>query len=119
MQDDTTLMAESKEEVKSLLIRVKEESEKTVQKHQFFGTQPSLVHISHPYMTTGKTIALTIWNFVGKLFAFYYALYICHSFYSKEQVSFNFMASVIICSGFGAQENKICHCFHFFPFYFS
>ena len=30
MQDDTTLMAESKEEVKSLLIKVKEESEKTV-----------------------------------------------------------------------------------------
>ena len=71
-------------------------------KHQFFGTQPSLVHISHPYMTTGKTIALTIWNFVGKLFAFYYALYICHSFYSKEQASFNFMAAVPICSDFGA-----------------
>ena len=22
-----------------------------------------------------------------------------------------------VCSGFGAQENKICHCFHFIPFY--
>ena len=29
----------------------------------------------------------------------------------------NFMASVTICSDFGAQENKICHCFHFFPIY--
>ena len=28
MQDDTTLMAESKEELKSLLMKVKEESEK-------------------------------------------------------------------------------------------
>ena len=31
--DDTTLMAESKEELKSLLIRVKEESEKAGLKH--------------------------------------------------------------------------------------
>ena len=26
-----------------------------------------MVHVSHPYMTTGKTIALTIWTFVGKV----------------------------------------------------
>ena len=28
----------------------------------------------------------------------------------------NFMAAVIICSDLGAQENKLCHCFHFFTF---
>ena len=38
-----------------------------VQKHQFFGTQLSSVQFSHPYMTTGKTIALTRWTFVGKV----------------------------------------------------
>ena len=38
----------------------------TVQKHQFFCTQLSLYSNSHPYVTTGKTIALTIWTFVGK-----------------------------------------------------
>ena len=27
------------------------------------------------------------------------------------------MAEVTVCSDFGAQENKICHSFHFFPFY--
>ena len=27
----------------------------------------SIVQISHPYMTTGKTIALTRWAFVGKI----------------------------------------------------
>ena len=27
------------------------------------------------------------------------------------------MATVTICSDFGTQENKICHCFHFFHFY--
>ena len=36
---------------------------------------------------------------------------------TKEQASFNFMAVGTICSDFGAQEKKICHCFHFFPIY--
>ena len=27
------------------------------------------------------------------------------------------MAVVTICSDFGAQEDKICHCLQFFPFY--
>ena len=38
-----------------------------VWKHQFFGTQPSLWSSSHLYMTTGKTIVLTRWTFVGKV----------------------------------------------------
>ena len=44
-------------------------SNTTLQKHQFFGTQPSSqsnIHI-HTYMTTGKTIALTRRTFVGKV----------------------------------------------------
>ena len=41
----------------------------TVQRHQFFSTQLSwtIVQLSHPYLTTGKTIALTRWSFVGKV----------------------------------------------------
>ena len=27
------------------------------------------------------------------------------------------MAAITICSDFGAQENKVCHCFHCFPSY--
>ena len=42
-------------------------SNTTLQKHQFFGAHLSLVQLSHPYMTTGKTIALTRWTFVGKV----------------------------------------------------
>ena len=42
-------------------------SNTTVQKHQFFGTQLSSVQLSHAYMTTGKTIALTRRTFVGKV----------------------------------------------------
>ena len=37
-------------------------------KHQFFRAQPSLwSNLAHPYMTTGKTIGLTTWTFVGKV----------------------------------------------------
>ena len=43
-------------------------SNTTVQKHQFFGTQFFfIVQLSHPYMTIGKTIALTRRTFVGKV----------------------------------------------------
>ena len=48
-------------------------SNTTVQKHQFFSAQPSIkkldykVQLSHPYVTTGKTIALTVWTLVGKV----------------------------------------------------
>ena len=41
-------------------------SNTSIQKHQF-GAQISLVQLSHRYMTTGKTIALTKWTFVGKV----------------------------------------------------
>ena len=76
-----------------------------------------MVQLSYPYVTTGKTIALTLWTFVGKvmflLFNRLSRLVINYS--SKEQASFNFMATVPIHSDFRAQESKICHCFHFSP----
>ena len=42
-------------------------SNTTIQTHQFFSTQLSLYFNSHIHMTTGKTIALTRWTFVGKV----------------------------------------------------
>ena len=30
-------------------------------------------------------------------------------------MSFNFMAAVTALNDFGAQENKVCHCFYFSP----
>ena len=42
-------------------------SNTTVQNHQFFAAQLSSQSNSHPYMTTGKTIALTRRTFVGKV----------------------------------------------------
>ena len=38
--------------------------------------------------------------------AFKYAVQVGHSFSSREQVSFNFMHAVTICSDFGALEIK-------------
>ena len=75
------------------------------------------VQLSHSYMTAGKTIALTIWTFVGKVMSLFFStLSRFVSFPSKEQASFNFMAAITVCSDSGAQENKICYCFHFLPF---
>ena len=33
-----------------------------------------MVQLSYPYMTTGKTIALTIWTFVGKIMSLFFNL---------------------------------------------
>ena len=75
-----------------------------------------MVQLSYPCMTAGKIIALTIWTFVRKLMPLLLTCCLgCHSFSSKEQVSFNFMATITIHNDSGAQEKKICHCFHCFP----
>ena len=71
--------------------------------------------LSHPYMTTGKTTALTTWTFVGKVMSL--LVNMPSSLSSKEKASFNFMAAVTICSDIGAQENKVSHSFHCFPIY--
>ena len=79
-----------------------------------------MVQLSHPYMTTGKTIALTRWVFVGKVIALLFntvsrftTAFLPRSSFS----SFNFVAAITVHSDSGAQENKICHCFHCFPIY--
>ena len=74
-----------------------------------------MVQLSHLYMTTGKTIAVTIWTVVGKLMSLCFNT--LSRFVSKSQASFNFTAAITILSDFGAQESKICYCFHCFPIY--
>ena len=72
-----------------------------------------IVQLSHPHMTTGKTIALTIQTFVSKVMSLF--LSTLSRFSSKEQASFNSMAAVTICCDFGAQENKSLSLFLFLP----
>ena len=77
-----------------------------------------IVQLSHPYMTTGKTIALTRWTFVGKVMSLLFSILskLVIAFLLRiVQAYFNFMAAVTMCSDFGAQINKVCHCFHCFP----
>ena len=76
-----------------------------------------IMQFSHPYMITGKTKALTRWTFVGKVMSLLSNVLsrLVIAFEEKEQVSFNFMAAVTICSDFGAPQNKVSHCFHSFP----
>ena len=67
--DDTTLMAESKEELKSLLIKVKEESEKAglkliIQKTKIMASSP----ITSWQIEGGKVEAVTDFSFLDNEF---------------------------------------------------
>ena len=70
-----------------------------------------IVQLSHPYVTTGKTIALTRRTFVGKVMSQLFNMLsrLVITFFSRSK-GLNFMAAVTICNDFGAQENK-SHCF--------
>ena len=75
-----------------------------------------IVQLSHPYMTTGKTIALTRQTFVGKvmslLFKMLSRLVITFLPRNKLLISWLQSSSAVI---FRAQKNKVSHCF---PIYF-
>ena len=78
-----------------------------------------MVQLSHPYMTTGKTIALTRWTFVGKvMFLLFNKLFgLVIAFLPRSKcllISWLQLPSAVI---FGAPENKVSHCFHYFPIY--
>ena len=77
------------------------------------------VQFSQPYLTTGKTITLTIWTFVSSVMSLLLntSSRFVISFPAKKQLSSDFMATVTIRSNFRAQEKKICHCFHILPFF--
>ena len=74
-------------------------SNTTVQKHQFFGAQLPLWSNSHIHTWLLKKPWLWL---NGPLFLLLNML--GHSFSSKEQASYNFMAAVTICSDLGVQE---------------
>ena len=76
-----------------------------------------MVQLSHPYMTTGKTIALTRQTFVGKIMSLVFKTPFKTSPFFFQGASFTFMAAVTICRHFGAQEKKVCHCFHCLSIY--
>ena len=78
-----------------------------------------IVQLSHPYMTTRKTIALTRQTFVGKVMSLLFNILsrFVIAFLPRSKhllISWLQSPSAVI---FGAQENKVSHCFHCFPIY--
>ena len=80
-----------------------------------------IVQLSHPYMTTGKTITLTIWMLVSKMMSLLF------STMSRSVIAFlprskhlliswlQLLSAVIL-----EKKKKIkCHCFHCFPIYLT
>jgi len=60
-----------------------------------------------------------MWTFVRKMMSLLFNMLsrLAIAFLLRSK-SLNFMAAVTIWSDFGAQEKKVCHCFHCFPMYF-
>ena len=76
------------------------------------------VQLSHPYMTTGKTIAMTRWTFVGKVMSLLWNMLsrLVITFLPRSKrllISWLQSPSAMI----GAPQNKVWHCFHCFPIY--
>ena len=90
--------------------------------HQFFGTPLSLWSNSHTgiWLLGKKSIGLTIGTFVSKVMSLIFNMFsgFVRAFLPRSMCllisSLQSTPAVI-----GAQENKICHCFSFFPIYLS
>ena len=79
-----------------------------------------MIQISHPYMTTGKTIALTRWTFVGKVMSLLLNMLprLVIAFLPRSKsllISWLQSPSAVILE---PPQNKVWHCFHCFPIYF-
>ena len=78
-----------------------------------------MVQLSCLYMTAGKIIGLTISTFASKVIS------LLINMLSKFVIAFLPRSKCLLISRlhsptavvFGAQGQKYCHCFHFFPFY--
>ena len=75
-----------------------------------------IVQLSHPYMTTGKTISLTRWIFVGKVMSLLF------NSLSRLGIAFLPRSNHLLISWLQSPsaetlvpKNVVCHCFHCFP----
>ena len=93
----------------------------TVQKHQFFSIQRSaffMVQLSYLYMTTGKTIALTIWTFVSKVMSLLFntlSKFVIAFLPRSKRLLISWLQS--LSAGILKPKIIVCHCFHCFPIY--
>ena len=77
-----------------------------------------MVQLSHPYLTTGKAIALTIWTFVGKVISLLLNMlsrFVIASLPRSKRLLISWLQppSTVILE----PKKMKWHCFRFFPFY--
>ena len=77
-----------------------------------------IVQFSHPYMTTGKTTALTRWTFVSKVMSLLFNILsrLVIALLSRSKcplISWLQSLSAVILE----PKKIVCHCFHCFPIY--
>ena len=79
-----------------------------------------MVQLSHPYMTTGKAIALTRQTFFGKVIALLFNMLsrFIIAFLQRSKYLLILRLQVTICSDFGAQEHSLS-LFPLFPHLFA
>ena len=77
-----------------------------------------IVQLSHPYMTTGKSIALTRWAFVGKV------MFLLFNILSRFVIAFLPRSKHLLISWLQSPsavilepKKIVCHSFHCFPIY--
>ena len=78
-----------------------------------------MVQLSHLYMTTGKTIALTIWTIVGKVMSLLFntlSRFLIAFLSSNKHILISCLQSLstVILE---PKKIKFCHCFHLSPIY--
>ena len=77
-----------------------------------------MIQLSHPYMTIGKTIALTRWTFVGKVVSLLFNMFsrLVIAFLPRNKrllISWMQTPSAVILE----PKRRKSHCFHCFPIY--
>ena len=95
---------------------IQKHSKAPIFRHSAFFT----VQLSHPYMTTGKTIALTRRTFVGKVMS------LLLNILSRLLITFLPRSNRLLISWLQSpsavilepKKNKVSHCFHCFSIYF-
>ena len=77
------------------------------------------VQLSYPYMTTGKTIPLTRWTFVGKVMSLLFNMLsrLVITFFPRSKCLLLLWLQSPLAVILEPPKNKVCHYFHCFSIY--
>ena len=78
-----------------------------------------MVQLSHLYMNTRKTIALTRWTFVGKVMSLLFNMLsrFLIAFLPRSKCLLISWLQLLSAEILEPPKNNVCHCFHGFPIY--